>query len=90
MQEHALLLDASAAIQLDAAHKLYCCHGFSSCAGGVVVTESVACPIAGHNYIGTEHILLGLLREGEGVAARVLETLGADPAKIRTQVRKGA
>ena len=44
------------------------------------------CPPAGHNYIGTEHILLGLLREGEGVAARVLETLGADPAKIRTQV----
>jgi ATP-dependent Clp protease ATP-binding subunit ClpC len=42
---------------------------------------------AGHNYIGTEHILLGLLREGEGVAARVLETLGADPSKIRTQVR---
>ncbi len=41
---------------------------------------------AGHNYIGTEHILLGLLREGEGVAARVLETLGADPSKIRTQV----
>lgn len=42
---------------------------------------------AGHNYIGTEHILLGLLREGEGVASRVLETLGADPQKIRTQVR---
>ncbi len=41
---------------------------------------------AGHNYIGTEHLLLGLLKEGEGVAARVLETLGADPAKIRTQV----
>jgi ATP-dependent Clp protease ATP-binding subunit ClpA len=41
---------------------------------------------AGHNYIGTEHILLGLLREGEGVAARVLETLGADPQKIRTAV----
>ena len=46
-------------------------------------------PPAGHNYIGTEHILLGLLREGEGVAARVLETLGADPAKIRTQVGRG-
>jgi ATP-dependent Clp protease ATP-binding subunit ClpC len=44
------------------------------------------CTFAGHNYIGTEHILLGLLREGEGVAARVLETLGADPSKIRTQV----
>ncbi|KAL3153506.1 ATP-dependent Clp protease ATP-binding subunit ClpA cd4a, chloroplastic [Trebouxia sp. C0009 RCD-2024] len=40
----------------------------------------------GHNYIGTEHILLGLLREGEGVAARVMETLGADPGKIRTAV----
>eukprot|EP01024_Parvocaulis_polyphysoides_P059037 TRINITY_DN6373_c1_g1_i7.p1 TRINITY_DN6373_c1_g1~~TRINITY_DN6373_c1_g1_i7.p1 ORF type:complete len:953 (+),score=232.23 TRINITY_DN6373_c1_g1_i7:135-2861(+) len=40
----------------------------------------------GHNYIGTEHILLGLLREGEGVAARVLETLGADTTKIRGQV----
>eukprot|EP00850_Spirogloea_muscicola_P021447 SM000249S08258 [mRNA] locus=s249:24229:30309:- [translate_table: standard] len=40
----------------------------------------------GHNYIGTEHLLLGLLREGEGVAARVLENLGADPQKIRTQV----
>merc|ERR1719454_2639114 len=40
----------------------------------------------GHNYIGTEHLLLGLLREGEGVAARVFENLDADPAKIRSQV----
>uniref|UniRef100_A0A1D1XR49 ATP-dependent Clp protease ATP-binding subunit clpA CD4A, chloroplastic n=1 Tax=Anthurium amnicola TaxID=1678845 RepID=A0A1D1XR49_9ARAE len=40
----------------------------------------------GHNYIGSEHLLLGLLREGEGVAARVLENLGADPGNIRTQV----
>ncbi|XP_008811697.2 ATP-dependent Clp protease ATP-binding subunit ClpA homolog CD4A, chloroplastic-like [Phoenix dactylifera] len=40
----------------------------------------------GHNYIGTEHLLLGLLREGEGVAARVLESFGADPSNIRTQV----
>ncbi|KAL5192233.1 Chaperone protein ClpC, chloroplastic [Glycine soja] len=39
----------------------------------------------GHNYIGSEHLLLGLLREGEGVAARVLENLGADPTNIRTQ-----
>ena len=35
--------------------------------------------------IGSEHLLLGLLREGEGVAARVLENLGADPSNIRTQ-----
>ncbi len=40
----------------------------------------------GHNYIGTEHLLLGLIREGEGVAARVLENLGVDLSKIRTQV----
>jgi ATP-dependent Clp protease ATP-binding subunit ClpC len=40
----------------------------------------------GHNYIGTEHLLLGLLREGEGVAARVLENLALDLSKVRTQV----
>jgi len=38
-----------------------------------------------HNYIGTEHLLLGLIREGEGVAARVLANLGVDPAKVRVQ-----
>jgi len=37
----------------------------------------------GHNYIGTEHILLGLVREGEGVAAQVLGELGAEPDRIR-------
>ncbi|MGK7895567.1 MAG: ATP-dependent Clp protease ATP-binding subunit [Xenococcus sp. (in: cyanobacteria)] len=40
----------------------------------------------GHNYIGTEHLLLGLIREGEGVAARVLENLGVDLSKVRTQI----
>ena len=40
----------------------------------------------GHNYIGTEHILLGLIREGEGVAARVLLNLGADLDRVRAQV----
>jgi ATP-dependent Clp protease ATP-binding subunit ClpC len=40
----------------------------------------------GHNYIGTEHILLGLIREGEGVAAQVLVKLGADLARVRQQV----
>ena len=38
-----------------------------------------------HNFIGTEHLLLGLIREGEGVAARVLTNLGVDPAKVRVQ-----
>ncbi|MHA7223963.1 ATP-dependent Clp protease ATP-binding subunit, partial [Arthrobacter sp. RHLT1-20] len=40
----------------------------------------------GHSYVGTEHILLGLIREGEGVAAQVLVRLGADPNRVRRQV----
>nr|YP_009296510.1 Clp protease ATP binding subunit [Thorea hispida]AOM65445.1 Clp protease ATP binding subunit [Thorea hispida]ARX95814.1 Clp protease ATP binding subunit [Thorea hispida]UNJ79104.1 Clp protease ATP binding subunit [Thorea hispida] len=40
----------------------------------------------GHNYIGTEHLLMGLVREGEGVAARVLENLAVDVTSIRTEV----
>jgi len=40
----------------------------------------------GHNYIGTEHILLGLIREGEGVAAQILVKLGADLKRVRQQV----
>ena len=40
----------------------------------------------GHEYIGTEHLLLGLIREGEGVAARVLENLGVDLTKVRSHV----
>ncbi|MCT1546688.1 MULTISPECIES: ATP-dependent Clp protease ATP-binding subunit [Kocuria] len=40
----------------------------------------------GHNYIGTEHILLGIIRAGEGVASQVLVKLGADPAKVRATV----
>jgi ATP-dependent Clp protease ATP-binding subunit ClpC len=40
----------------------------------------------GHDYIGTEHILLGLIREGDGVAAQVLVSLGADLNRVRQQV----
>jgi ATP-dependent Clp protease ATP-binding subunit ClpC len=40
----------------------------------------------GHNYIGTEHLLLGIVREGEGVAVQVLTSLGADPARVRQEV----
>ena len=42
----------------------------------------------GHNYIGTEHILLALIREGEGVAAQVLMNLGVDLDKTRNEVIK--
>jgi ATP-dependent Clp protease ATP-binding subunit ClpC len=40
----------------------------------------------GHNYIGTEHLLLGLIREGEGVAARILKATGADTERVRSLV----
>jgi ATP-dependent Clp protease ATP-binding subunit ClpC len=42
--------------------------------------------LLGHNYIGTEHLLLGLIREGEGIAAQVLVRLGADLNRVRQQV----
>jgi ATP-dependent Clp protease ATP-binding subunit ClpC len=41
-----------------------------------------------HSHVGTEHILLGLLREGEGIAARVLKSLGVDPARTRNEILK--
>src|SRR5215813_5617834 len=41
-----------------------------------------------HSYVGTEHILLGLLREGEGMAARVLRSLEVDPARTRNEILK--
>src|SRR6202040_3852328 len=41
-----------------------------------------------HSYVGTEHLLLGLLREGEGVAARVLQSLEVDPARTRNEILK--
>src|SRR3989338_7748588 len=42
----------------------------------------------GHNYVGTEHLLLGLLREGEGVASQVLINLGLDLNKVRNEVMR--
>jgi ATP-dependent Clp protease ATP-binding subunit ClpC len=44
--------------------------------------------LLGHNYVGTEHLLLGLIREGEGVAARVLIDLGADKKRVREETLK--
>ena len=41
-----------------------------------------------HSYVGTEHILLGLLREGEGIAARILRNLEVDPARVRNEILK--
>src|SRR5437588_725813 len=59
---------------------------FTDRARRVVVLAQEEARMLGHNYIGTEHILLGLIREGEGVAAQVLVKLGADLSRVRQQV----
>src|SRR6478752_2286509 len=59
---------------------------FTDRARRVVVLAQEEARLLGHNYIGTEHILLGLIREGEGVAAQVLVKLGADLNRVRQQV----
>jgi dihydroneopterin aldolase len=59
---------------------------FTDRARRVVVLAQQESRLLNHNYIGTEHILLGLLHEGEGVAARALELLGIDLVSVRQQV----
>ena len=59
---------------------------FTERARRVVVFAQEEARDLNHNYIGTEHILLGLVREGEGVAAQVLMTLGADLNRVRQMV----
>ena len=59
---------------------------FTDRARRVVVLAQEEARMLSHNYIGTEHILLGLIREGEGVAAQVLVKLGADLSRVRQQV----
>ena len=59
---------------------------FTDRARRVVVLAQEEARMLNHSYIGTEHILLGLIREGEGVAAQVLQKLGADLNRVRQQV----
>ncbi len=59
---------------------------FTSQAKNVLKLSLVESKALDHTYIGTEHILLGLLREGDGVAARVLVALGTDLNRVRQQV----
>src|SRR5918911_5589861 len=59
---------------------------FTDRARRVVVLAQEEARMLNHNYIGTEHILLGLIHEGEGVAAQVLQKLGADLNRVRQQV----
>src|SRR5207237_12012 len=59
---------------------------FTDRARRVVVLAQEEARLLNHNYIGTQHILLGLLREGEGVAAQVLMKIGLDMQKIRQTV----
>ena len=59
---------------------------FTDRARRVVVLAQEEARMLNHNYIGTEHILLGLIREGDGVAAQVLVNLGSDLNRARQQV----
>ena len=59
---------------------------FTDRARRVVVLAQEEARLLNHNYIGTEHILLGLIHEGEGVAAKGLETLGISLEAVRSQV----
>jgi ATP-dependent Clp protease ATP-binding subunit ClpA len=61
---------------------------FTDRARRVVVLAQEEARMLGHDYIGTEHILLGLIREGEGVAARALESLGISLEAVRQQVEE--
>ena len=61
---------------------------FTDQARRVVVLAQEEARMLGHNYIGTEHLLLGLLREGEGVAAKALESLGISLDAVRQQVKE--
>jgi ATP-dependent Clp protease ATP-binding subunit ClpA len=61
---------------------------FTDRARRVVVLAQEEARMLNHNYIGTEHILLGLIHEGEGVAARALEELGIDLDAVRLQVKE--
>jgi len=61
---------------------------FTERARQVVVLAQEEARLLGHNFIGTEHLLLGLVREQEGLAARVLDSLGITLAAVREEVRK--
>jgi ATP-dependent Clp protease ATP-binding subunit ClpA len=61
---------------------------FTDRAPRVVVHAQEEARMLNHNYIGTEHILLGLIHEGEGVAAKALESLGISLEAVRSQVEE--
>ena len=61
---------------------------FTDRARRVVVLAQEEARLLNHNYIGTEHILLGLIHEGEGVAAKALESLGVSLEAVRNQVEE--
>ena len=63
---------------------------FTDRARRVVVLAQEEARMLNHNYIGTEHLLLGLIHEGEGVAARALESLGISLAAVRQHRRRCA
>src|SRR5688572_32591890 len=61
---------------------------FTDRARRVVVLAQEEARLLNHNYVGTEHLLLGLIHEGEGVAAKALESLGISLQAVRTEVEE--
>jgi ATP-dependent Clp protease ATP-binding subunit ClpC len=61
---------------------------FTDRARRVVVLAQDEARLLNHDYLGTEHLLLGLIREGEGVAVKALESLGISPEAVRAQVQE--
>src|SRR6266852_4252087 len=67
-------------------HCLHVFERFTERARQVVVLAQDEARLLGHDHVGTEHLLLGLVREEEGVAARTLQSLGVELSKVRTAV----
>src|SRR5580692_11677868 len=80
------LLRAGSRVLLGGARRRTMFERFTDRARRVVVMAQEEARVLNHGFVGTEHILLGLIREGNGVAAQVLVKHGADPNRVRQQV----
>src|SRR5690606_3242323 len=80
-------LDVPASIPAQMPEELAMFERFTDRARRVVVLAQEEAKMLNHNYIGTEHILLGLIHEGEGVAAKALESLDISLDSVREQVQ---
>jgi ATP-dependent Clp protease ATP-binding subunit ClpC len=82
------VLEAGGQVLFSSARRRAMFERFTERARRVIVLAQEEARMLSHNYIGTEHILLGLIREGEGVAAKALESLGISLVVVRQQVEE--